>query len=153
LRFHAAGGWSGADSLARSILAVRREPVVLVVDADGGTETAMEREAFLLESLGAVGRRELFEVVVFTPALEVLLFQDDAFLGRIARRLPTEVERVRAEYDPKRVLEALEVRRDEIAGNLRHADIDLLRSAPEIQRIVSFLNRWIDRSHPAKVAV
>jgi hypothetical protein len=153
LRFREAGGWSAADSLARSILAVRREPVVLVVDADGGEERASERKAFLQSSLGAVARPDMFEVVVMAPALEMIFFQDESVLEHIAGRPPTDVERVRAEYEPVRALESMGVKRDRIPQSLRPEDVERLRAMPELQRILAFVHGWIERSQDAKVAV
>lgn len=99
------GGWSGAESMARSILAVRQAPVALVVDADSSDpQLTREREAFLNASLGEF--RSRFQVFVVVPEIEVLLFKSPELLERAGLEL-SERDLLRAQYEPKRVLNEL----------------------------------------------
>lgn len=110
-----AGGWSLADSTARSILAVRHEPVALVVDADGTSpEVVEERRRFLEESLGAVSTSpNLFRVFLFVPEMEAIVFQGttpDQLKKHLKRGIPYPLPaemKLEARYAPRRVLESI----------------------------------------------
>src|SRR5262245_32089169 len=70
-------GWSGADSLARSLLAASRRDVALVVDADSVDPSLVaQRCEFLEQSLREIASDARRLVVVIVPELEALLFQD-----------------------------------------------------------------------------
>lgn len=103
-----AGGWSVADSLARSFLANGKGDVVLVVDADSSDpDQIMARKHFLEHSLGSIASRARSLVVVVVPELEALLFHDKALLEALVKRPVTESEFIRGKYEPKKVLREL----------------------------------------------
>src|SRR5437762_9394530 len=62
------GGRSSAQSLARSILGARREPVALVVDSDTtNPEQIAGQRDFLTWYMGQAADPELWEIVLFRP--------------------------------------------------------------------------------------
>src|SRR5207244_323692 len=81
VEFSAAGGWSGADSFARSLRIVGRGSVALVVDSDTTDSNLVEeRRRFLQHSLREVRPGNDFLVVVIAPEIEGLLFRDRELL-------------------------------------------------------------------------
>src|SRR5258708_32327690 len=77
IRVMAAGGWSSADSLARSFLVRGEDNVALVVDADTtDPDLVEERKRFLLRSLGSLSSSADWRIFVIAPEIEALLFRD-----------------------------------------------------------------------------
>ena len=102
------GGWSAADSLARSLLASGRGDVALVVDADSVDPSLVrQREQFLEQSLREIGSRGRQLVVVFAPELEALLFQHPGVLESLVGHPVSPTDLVRGRYEPKKVLSEL----------------------------------------------
>jgi hypothetical protein len=134
-----AGGRSAADSLARSYLMVRPDPVALFVDADTSDPDAVEeRRLFLNESLGQVATSDRFRVILAVPEVEALLFSDRPLLEAMAGQevgeglwtegkfRPREVLRSLIQHDLRNVLmqplpqhDLTEARKDEAAVQLR----------------------------------
>ncbi|MDQ2730889.1 MAG: hypothetical protein M3Y56_04455, partial [Armatimonadota bacterium] len=108
IKFVAAGGWSSADSLARSYLVSGGTKVVLVVDADSSDTNQVEaRRNFLKGSLGEIASPTMWTVVVIAPEIEALLFQDRKVIEAIAGRPVSDTEFVTGSFEPKRVLQQL----------------------------------------------
>ena len=82
----AGGGMDSARSLARSLLASRQRPVALVVDADTSDQLEVqERVDFLDYYLRQGAGATRFGVFAAVPEIEVLFFEDRAFVERIAQ--------------------------------------------------------------------
>ena len=77
VRVVSASGKSGAQSLARSLVAARRLPVALVLDADT-TDKALVREQRLVarELLTMASPGIPTEVFMAVPSIEILFFTD-----------------------------------------------------------------------------
>jgi hypothetical protein len=102
-RIWSAGARSAADSLARSILAVRNEPVILVVDTDN--QPVREVENHFEHSLGAAGPREMWRVCLAVPTIEAVFFDNPATFVELFDDSISESDKVLARFQPKEVLE------------------------------------------------
>ncbi len=140
------GGWSGAESLARSIVVVPQEPAALVVDADTTNPARVkEYRRFLEHSLGSVAPHPLWAVYVVVPEVEVLLTQDLGILEALVGGPVSQEQAIRARYEPKAVLAELMTERgispDEFARRLRKVDLGPLRRVSPIPELREFLAR------------
>lgn len=101
-----AGGRSSADSLARSLLAVRQEPVALVVDADADSpHEVSERRRFLEQSLLQVANRPLWRVILMVPQFErIFLHTSVVFLSRLIGRQLSSREYAEGRRRPKEAM-------------------------------------------------
>ncbi len=138
VRIIGAGGWSLADSTARTILAVHREPVALVVDADATSPDRVdERRQFLEWSLRSVASSpSLFRVFLFVPQMEALFFEGDIpkqlrrhFKPGVRYPLTAEMK-LEAKYAPRRVLEEVGLGADRLARVLHEIDLGAAKAAP-----------------------
>jgi hypothetical protein len=106
ISFLEGGGKSAAMSLARSILAVRRDPVILVLDADtADPKEVRELEQVVREAIGLVAPESIWRVFLAVPVLEAWLLADPDFLRGVLKADPTDDGSVR--QDPKEVITAL----------------------------------------------
>lgn len=142
--FVPAGGWSAADSLARSILVRNEGDVALVVDADtidaNGVE---ERRQFLHHSLCSIVSTCRFGIFVIVPEIESLLFQNRNIVEKISEHKITDEDFVRGQYEPKRMLKALlngQAGPQMLESRFMQVDLSPLRELPVIQAIQEFLN-------------
>lgn len=141
--FVKAGGWSGADSLARSYLVDGQHDVALVVDADSYDEHRVEeRQRFLTHSLASVALRTRWQVLVIAPEIEVLLFKDRYLLETLLDQVVSESDFQGGRFEPKKVLKRL------LPGQkwsrffqerLPQLDLTALQSQAEIERLRVFL--------------
>lgn len=136
-------GWSEAESLASSVLAGLREPVVLVVDADTRDERLIEeRRRDLSDLLGMHGPESMWRVILMVPEMEALLFRDPSLL-RSALGLELD-ERLlyRAKFEPRTVLEELLARvglsYQQLLARLESSDLSIILEASEIRQIMDF---------------
>jgi hypothetical protein len=137
-----AGGWSAADSLARSILAVRNRPVALVVDADAAD--ARERQRFLENSLAEFGAPGTWQVFVAAPEIEALFFENADLLQQFTGREATAEQQLRSRFEPKQVLLELLGDQDFLAAlheRLPQINLDPMRAAALVQELKAFLAR------------
>ena len=103
-----AGGWSSADSLARSYLTDRDTRVAIIVDADSLDEnTAEERKRFLKRSLGQIAESDRWRVVVIKPEVEALLFEDQEIIKGLIGTRPSANDFTRGSFEPKEALKGL----------------------------------------------
>ena len=143
IRVVAAGGWSAADSYARSLLMHNTENVALVVDADSNDPHLVEnRKRFLRGSLGEISSTKERKVFVIAPAIEAILFHDRKALEDAAGHSLSDIELVRAEFEPKKVL--LEVFKTKTLTEAYRAklpdwDLSLIKRLPEIEELRRFL--------------
>jgi hypothetical protein len=141
VRVVAAGGWSSADSLARSMLIHGREDVALVVDADSTDPVVVnERQRFLEGSLREVVPTAEWRVFVIAPEVEALLFEDPAVAETVAGRPLSEAELVRGRFQPREVLRQLLNGHSltEAMGRLRHLDLSPLQQLPIVRELRDF---------------
>jgi len=130
--FVAGSGSYSAQSLATTILAVKRRPVALVVDAD--TEDGLlvqERLDFLRELLRQTSSGVPFEVFIAVPEMEAVLFENKSALEHLLKQQFYDREWAIAKHSPKdslttvlgnRVLDIekmLDGAPDEVIGGLR----------------------------------
>jgi hypothetical protein len=143
-----AGGASAAESLARSIVVSRPNPVALAIDADEiDTARIAERQRFLESSLAMYGSRRPTLVVLFVPTIEATLCRQPAALTGVAL---SEIERERAKFDPRDVLHEVAHRVGIYHLRLRDLDAwepvlqprwDVVADEPEFRKLTSFVHR------------
>lgn len=142
--FVKSGGWSAADSLARSYLIDGQHDVALVVDADSYDEGMVEeRRRFLAHSLESVVLRTRWQVFVIAPEIEVLLFQDQHLLETLLGRNMSEAEFQEGRFEPKKVLIRLLSGKSQIRfyqERLSQVDLTPLQNQREIEHLRRFLN-------------
>jgi hypothetical protein len=144
----AAGGKSTAASFAMSILASRREPVALVLDADTSDQRAVEeQERIYYDLLRSISRTTPFKIFSAVPALEVVLFSDREILSKIAGVPVSDLHVRDAENRPRQVLNAL-LKKGGAQGNpillLQHIDGEAgrrLAKHPLLKSIISFVKK------------
>jgi hypothetical protein len=144
--FEAAGGWSAAEALARSILAIDREPVALVIDSDTTSPQQIEeRRAVTAGLLGLYAPPSQWVVVVMVPMIEAIFFKDPAFLASVlglkAKVSPAILHR--AKFEPKPALDEL-IRAarcsfPDFLTRIRNAEVNPLLDSPEIESLCAFL--------------
>jgi hypothetical protein len=147
IEIRAAGPSSSLYSAARTLLAVRGEPVALLLDADSTVPEAVARRQFTAEELvGDVASAAPVRVLVAVPAIEALLFLRP---GPVARAFGAAADGEHilelGRLSPREALKQLDP-----AGhwwtaslNLVHAlndeDVAELRSMPPIPELLEFL--------------
>ena len=141
--FVKAGGWSAADSLARSYLVDGAHDVALVVDADTHeASSAEERRRFLDYSLGSVALRTRWQVFVIVPEIESLLFEDANVLTSLVGRAVSDKDVYEGRFEPKRVLTRLAAGKPVaqlFRERLPQIDLTPLHSVSEIRHLRQFL--------------
>jgi hypothetical protein len=99
-------GESSALALARTLLAVKHVPVALVLDAGGTSLQQVDEQRRYLESmLGLAGPREAWEVILLVPEVEAVFFQVPGLWESMGLPPLSEVQKERARYEPKSVLQ------------------------------------------------
>lgn len=151
IRIVSGGGWSGADSLARTILAVRNEPVVLIVDSDTNDPAQIqERRQFLEASLGQVGPRLLWRILLVVPEIEAILFQDKQTLEELVGKVVSDEQFLRGQYEPRKILKELTAdpsrSKEFLAKRLPQTDLSALRKLPLVRELKEFLMREAQRA-------
>lgn len=140
----AAGGWSSADSYARTVLVENEADVALVVDADSTDPNIIEdRKRFLQRSLGSIPTRKKFRIVVIEPDITYLLFKDRTVLHQLVGRPVEDTDYVAASFDARRVLtrllgpgNAMQILRDRLA----EVDLSFLANDPVLRDLKNFLH-------------
>jgi hypothetical protein len=142
IKYISAGGWSGADALARSYLTDPDVRVAVVVDADTlDANGAAERKRFLERSLGQIAPHSRWCAVVVVPEIEALLFENRSMIEGLLGKPVDPTEFVRGKYEPKTVLSELMpgVRLNHLYSRLASVDLSALRNRPEIEELSRFL--------------
>jgi hypothetical protein len=149
-KFVVGSGSYSALSLARSILAVKRRPVVLVLNADTTNESAVRERIELVHSLlheAAVDVR--FEVFIAVLSIEIVLFQDGTLLEQITHQEISEIEWNIARFQPKKVLTDLlqkhsqHLTAETMISGLNSDDVKILRKHPLLQQLIEFLSQEV----------
>ncbi|MBI2301936.1 MAG: hypothetical protein HYU66_23790 [Armatimonadetes bacterium] len=136
-----AGGRSAAESLGRTVLAVRRQPVVVVMDADSTDQEAIAaRRSYLESALAMVGPPPLWRVVLAVPVLEAcLLDHPDVAADLLGHALsPSELEL--AEEAPTLLLSRAGVRKPairDLVARLDDGQVRALRGTRLIAEVVA----------------
>ena len=112
--------------------------------ADSNDPNLVEnRRRFLRGSLGEIASERERKVVVIAPALEILLFRDGKALEEAAGHSLSDIDLVRAEFEPKKTLLNL-FRGKSLAeiyhSNLPEMDLSRIKAAPEIEELRQFLH-------------
>lgn len=149
LEFRVAGGWSAADSLARSLLASGRGDVAVVVDADSvDPKRVEERKRFLTRSLEAIESRARWQVVVIEPELEALFFTDRDILESLVGHPVSDADFVGGYFEPRKTLQKLLKgdRESVYREKLPTLDLQKIRELPAIRELRDFLHRVARRA-------
>ncbi|MGA1264160.1 MAG: hypothetical protein ACO331_09690 [Prochlorothrix sp.] len=96
------------ESLARSLLMKRQVPVAIVADGDSFDPSVVAQRQWEIESFVAkVAIEAPVKVLLFTPSLEILFFQDLAFLASLLDLEISPEDWARGQQQPKAVLNTL----------------------------------------------
>ncbi len=147
--FIAAGGRYDIQSFARSLLAVKRVPVAVVVDADTNDETLVQEKIDLIrEMLHQVSPNIPFEVFVAVPEIETLFFSATGFIPSFAHQSYSPIELEFAKLQPKRFLHHMGIQGTvallKILDNLAPQHIEEMRKHPLIAGLMNFLSSVIE---------
>jgi len=138
-------GRYNAESLASTILAVRRVPTVLVIDAETERESvAHETESYLRNLLADAAAGVPFDVAMAIPEMEVIFLQDKSILEKVAGREITSAEWLLFQSSQQALLDAvLSPQRTAMMRRidaLSDDDIAVLRTHPLIAHLSQFLS-------------
>ena len=148
VEFVIGSGRYSAQSLSRSILAVRKLPTALMIDADTNDEaTIQEQLEFLRESLRQASAGVEFEVFVAVPEIEILLFQDTSFIETLAGQIFSDIEWKIAKSRPKEslsiILQGKSLQLPELLSQLPQATIEIIREHAPVSDLLRFLTSLI----------
>jgi hypothetical protein len=156
LEIRSARGKSSAESLARSLLASKREPLALIIDADSvDPGTIEELQEYYSYSLHQAGGSTPSCVVLMKPALEVVAFYDPDLLKLVSSRKLTDREDLEAQFKPKEVLSKSLATQSSFHPLLaftkavKEIGAGSLRRHPEIVALTNFLREAGTRLSPA----
>lgn len=98
----------GAESMANTLLAAKRLPVALVINAKTNDELMIgERASELNYLLRQASPGIPFKVLIAVPELEVVFFQERSLLEELIGKKLTDLEWQFAQHHPKELLENL----------------------------------------------
>ncbi|WP_147448547.1 hypothetical protein [Corallococcus terminator] len=151
-----AHGKSSAQSLARTLAGIKKSPVALVIDADEHDSIKIQEGRTYIESLlGSAAPRDMWELVLFVPALEIIFFKTPNWFQSLGLPPPSTLQRERAEHSPRRVLEELlrsnlkSSRQDPrrwLIEKMSSASIELLWATEPLATLGAFIERKKDIS-------
>ena len=146
LKIVSASGKSGAQSLARSLVAERRVPVGLVLDADTTTERLIREQRLVASDLLAMASPGIpTRVFMAVPTIEILFFTDRGLLDRLVGGRVSAPLRAAGKFNPKgtlgQIVRGARTLRDlsDIMRGLKSADAQKMRRHPLIREIMEFL--------------
>jgi hypothetical protein len=147
--FTAGSGRYGAHALASTILAVKRRPLALVVDADTEDESLIrEQEEFSRELLSQAAAGIPFTVLTAVPQMEAVFFQDKAVLEQLADQKLEDREWTIAKHHPKQSITAVLGRQprvvEAILDDLSDETVRLIQQHPLIAGLVEFLSTTVE---------
>ncbi|BAY61067.1 hypothetical protein NIES22_11280 [Calothrix brevissima NIES-22] len=143
-----------ARSLASSLLATRKVPVALVLDADTDNQSQIvERYDLINYVLNQVSSGIAYKVFFAIPQLEIVFLQDKLLIEKIAQRQFNDLEWQFAKSKPKDFLETIFANSKQINlgifDNINDEEIQILQQHTLIQEIINFLSSLI----PSSVAI
>ena len=146
-------GLSAGYSFARTMLAVKRIPVAVVIDADSPEqEVAWERQRSVEEVLGDAASGVPFRVIVAVPELAILFFERPQLLKKVYGKSVTSLVTEIGQVSPRRALQKLdpdlsyEHIRFKILKAMNEEDIKALRATTLIKELLSFLRQAVEYS-------
>jgi hypothetical protein len=143
VKFVAAGGWSAADALARSLLVHGTTDVALAVDADTTDPASVEEHrGYLRRSLAMIASPARSHITLFVPEIEVLFFEDGALLEALVGQKVRDEDLLRGRYEPKRTLARLlggGVTPQVFVERLPALDLEIIREASPVRELRTFV--------------
>jgi hypothetical protein len=147
IEIRATGPSSSLYSAARTLLAIRGEPVALLLDADSTYPEAVARRRLTAEEVvGDVASSAPLRVLVAVPALEALLFLRPHPIARAFGEAASDERMLElGRLNPREALKRLDPGRDwwtaslNLVLTLNDGDIAELRSTPPIDELLEFL--------------
>lgn len=140
-------GSSSALSLASTIIAVRRQPVALILDADTQDESAIEEKSGLLCALLRKAASGVpFKVLIAKPEIEAIFFQDKSLIERVVKRKLSDAEWQYARFAPYRFfadkisLRKYPVPYANIFEHFTKDTPDILQNHPLITDLIEFID-------------
>ncbi len=153
IEIKAVGGMSSVYSFARTLLAVKRTPVAVVIDADSPEpDVAAERQRSAEEVIGDAASGIPFRVIVAVPALEILFFRRPELLGRVFGAAINDHLMELAELSPRHALRKLasdkqfEAVRLELLKAMDAEDLRAIREMDIVQDLLAFVKIAVDYS-------
>jgi hypothetical protein len=146
----AAGGISATKSLARSLVAERHAPIVIVMDADStNPEIIQERRQGMEEVVKIVAGNTPVKVVMAVPQIESIFFQDPDLLARLFGYPLSQEIMGYADYQSNPALKSLLAgsNRTKLFEAITDKDTEILRNTPVIQDVVRFLRGLPDHAN------
>ncbi len=141
-----------AYSVARTMLAVKRTPVAMVIDANSPEpEVASERKLRAEELLGDAAGGVPFRVLVAVPELAVLFFGRPELLRRVFDTVDDHLIEL-AQLSPRRALQKLAPREPHeqavfrILRAMESNDVDALRETELIRDLRGFIDEAAESS-------
>ncbi|BAY99049.1 hypothetical protein NIES37_30280 [Tolypothrix tenuis PCC 7101] len=140
-----------ARSLASSLLATRKTPVALVLDADTDNESQIfERQDLINYVLNQASSGIPYQIFLAIPELEIVFLQDKSLIEKIAQRQFNDLEWQLAKSKPKEFLETVFGNQKSINTRIfeyiNDEEIKILQESPLIQEIINFLSSLIPSS-------
>lgn len=138
-------GMDSARSLARSILASKRLPVALVVDADTDDErTVREREGFLDYYLRQAAAGIPFRVFTAIPEIEAVFFEDQSFVEEITKQHFSARDWEFAKRHPKecltRAIPGASLASEAVLDSLSGTTVRAMQQHPLVRGLTEFLS-------------
>jgi hypothetical protein len=148
--FVQAGSSAGMTSLARSLLARRRTPLAVLMDADSlDPEVIADRRESTEELIQAAAGSVPVKVVLVVPEIEAWFFAVPGLIERVlGEKAPADLLALGAR-DPKGVLEQLSQRGTTGWNSLRAIDtldpqeVEQIRARPDVTELSQFLQKVI----------
>ena len=139
-------GKSSAESMSRSLLAVKQRPLALVLDANSSNEAAIEEYRHVVrEFLGQASAGTEYEVFLAVPEIEGLFFYDRTVLHSLIGLDPGDISFAVGQYVPRKTLCELLNREssnfEDLVSSLDDNAICVLQSHPLIQDLSEFLTK------------
>ncbi len=145
VEFIAGSGRYSAQSLTRSILAVKQLPTAIVADSDTEDEsTIQEQKDFLRESLHQASAGIQFEIFLAVPEIEIVFFQEPTLLEKLAHQNFSNIEWEMAKSHPKEFLKKHVKNSGALLKNLDNQAIEVIRRHPLVSGLSQFLSSVID---------
>jgi hypothetical protein len=159
IQIRVGGGESPGHSFARTMLAVRRTPVAVVINADSPEpKAAMERQSSAEEVIGIAAFGVPFRVLVAVPELDILFFQRPELLSRVFGVPISDHVMELAQLSPRRALkkidgeESLENIRVRLLRAMNATDLEAFRATELIQDLLSFIKVAVEFSSHSLVS-
>ncbi|MEM1254793.1 MAG: hypothetical protein AAGI69_20340 [Cyanobacteria bacterium P01_H01_bin.21] len=144
----------GAEALTRSILSSHQIPVVLVINADTSSESAISTYQQNLELLThSVTINTPFKLLQAIPTIETVFLQDRTWVEQWIGRSLSDLEWKLGQKHPQDLLQESSKNIEEFVKftlkNLTDERLQTLRQHPLIQEIVNFLATQVHHTNPA----